>query len=68
MANNQKQTEFITIDEIRALFKSRLRIAVTRAAIYGYIARKNFPKNIGIGTPRVWKRHEVLEWLDSISK
>lgn len=64
MAKKKTHSGFITIDEIRALLKKRLGIVASRAAVYGYIARKGFPKNLGLGTPRRWRADEVLQWIE----
>ena len=59
--------EFITIDEILSLLQERMALRITKAAVYGYVARKGFPKNIGLGSPRLWRRSEVMEWIAGYS-
>lgn len=54
---------FITLDEILAYIKKELTLDISPAAVYGYIARKNFPQNIGLGRPRLWRRAEVERWV-----
>lgn len=60
--------EFINIDDILELLRARLGLEVSKAAIYGYIARKGFPENIGLGSPRLWRRAEVVEWISKYEK
>ena len=56
--------DFITMDDILVLLKQRLGLDVSKAAVYGYIARKGFPVNIGLGSPRLWRRSEVMDWIE----
>lgn len=55
--------DFITLDDILVLLKQKLGLEVSKAAVYGYIARKGFPANIGLGSPRLWRRSAVMEWI-----
>ena len=60
--------DFITIDDILLILKDKLGLEVSKAAVYGYIARKGFPENIGLGSPRLWRRAEVMEWVSGYVK
>lgn len=62
--SKDKSQDFINIDEARRLIKDHLNVMVSRAGIYRYIKTKNFPDNIGIGTPRVWRRSDVMSWIE----
>lgn len=68
MAHRTKTKEFITIDDILILLKQRLGLDVTKAAVYGYVARKGFPENIGLGSPRLWRKSDVEEWIAGYEK
>lgn len=59
--------DFITIDDILLILKEKLGLEVSKAAVYGYIARKGFPENIGLGSPRLWRRSEVIDWVKGYS-
>ena len=68
MSKVKPTKDFIIIDDILKLLRDRLSLRLTKAAVYGYIARKDFPRNIGLGTPRLWRRAEVLEWISRYEK
>lgn len=59
--------EFVNIDEIREMVEDYFGQPITRSAVYGYIRRKSFPHNLGIGRPRLWRKDDVLKWLESFS-
>lgn len=67
-APNANPKQFMTIDDIIALMKARMGLELSKAAIYGYISRKGFPQNIGLGTPRLWRRAEVESWIDQFER
>lgn len=53
----------ITIDEIRTLLKKYLGVATTRATIYNWMGTKKFPKSLGLGKPRRWRKDSVMNWI-----
>jgi len=53
----------ITIDDIRKLLKKYLGVATTRATIYKWQCTKKFPKSLGLGRPRRWRRDSVMAWI-----
>jgi predicted DNA-binding transcriptional regulator AlpA len=53
----------ITADEILILFKKYLGLVVTKTAIYNYMKTRNFPQNIGLGSPRLWPKKKVMAWI-----
>lgn len=53
----------ITIVEIQKLLKHYLGLSVTKATIYSYIHKKEFPTNTGFGRPRRWREDRVHKWI-----
>lgn len=59
----------IPIDAVRLLVKKSLRLKkLSRPSIYFYIRKKKFPKPINFGVPRMWRRRQVVTWLDKLIK
>jgi predicted DNA-binding transcriptional regulator AlpA len=61
--NAATPSDFIVIDEILVLLKEHLNLDVGTSAVYNYTVRKNFPKHIGLGSPRKYRRKDVMEWI-----
>lgn len=59
---------YITIDDVRKLLVKRMGLRVSRSAIYGYVARKGFPPNTGLGRPRLWRKDRVEAWIESFKE
>lgn len=60
---NKMTSDYVTIDEIRKMVDEVFGQSITRSAVYGYIRRRGFPKNIGMGRPRLWRKEAVRGWL-----
>lgn len=63
--SNANPSDFIVIDEILVLLKEHLNLDVGASAVYNYTVRKNFPKHIGLGSPRKYRRKDVMEWISN---
>jgi len=57
--------DFVTLGEIVVMLKEALGVEVGTTAIHNYVRTRNFPKNIGIGCPRLWRRKDVIAWLNT---
>lgn len=55
---------YMTMSEILDLYESIFKQEITSSAIYKFIERKDFPQNIGIGSPRLWVRKDVEAWFE----
>jgi hypothetical protein len=64
----KRQTDFLTIGDIRDLFKKYLNITIGRASVYHYIRKYDFPDNTGWGRPRQWNKKSVLAWFKNQTK
>lgn len=60
-----KKVTLIPIDKVRILLRKRLTLKkMSRTSIYFYIQKRNFPKPLDFGVPRLWRKHEVDEWIN----
>lgn len=55
--------DFMTLDDIRALFKKHLQISIQRTGVYHYIDNFGFPPSTGWGRPRRWDAEKVRDWF-----
>lgn len=61
----KKPPALIPIDDVRKLVQKTLRLKkLSRPSIYFYIRTKKFPVALDFGVPRMWRRQEVVEWLN----
>jgi prophage regulatory protein len=57
------RNEILTMDNLEGV------IGLKRSTIYAKIAAGSFPKQISIhGTRKGWRRGEVQDWLDNLSR
>lgn len=64
MPKDKKDKEYLTIDDIKVLFKKNWGLKTFgRTAVYVYITKHGFPENTGRGRPRVWEKEKVLSWF-----
>lgn len=54
----------ITLEEARAMLKKFIGKDISRSTLSNYIKRKGFPNHIGIGWPRLWRKSDILTWMD----
>ena len=60
---SKKPAEYMTVDEILAMFAAKLDIHIQRPSLYHYIKRFGFPNNTQWGRPRKWDRAKVEKWF-----
>lgn len=53
----------LTILQILPLLKKYFGVSITRATLYSYIKNRGFPKSMGIGKPRQWRKDRVMTWI-----
>lgn len=58
-----KPVDTIKIDEILKLLKKYLNLVIKRPNLYHYIEHHDFPKSMGLGRPRLWRRELVMTWI-----
>ena len=63
MSKIKKDSEYLYIDDIRALFKTKLGITIKRPSVY--IKCFDFPDNTKWGRPRRWDKAKVMAWFAS---
>ena len=63
MTRGKKDKEFLTVDDIRGLFKKHWGISVVRQGVYYYVAHKGFPDSTKRGRPRLWDKEKVDQFF-----
>ena len=58
-----KTLEYLSLDDIVALFTKHWDITIKRPSVYFYINKKGFPPSTGRGRPRKWRKAEVDAWF-----
>ena len=59
MKKDKNVSNFMTIDEIRGLFRAHWGLSLKRSSVYFYIQKHGFPPSTGHGCPRIWERDKV---------